>query len=145
MALDTALYLVTKDIATRSGLIDSRYRIADGRFVLDNKDLSRVRFTTDEYINGLQGVEKVDDATAKTLIAQNGYQMGLKEVQFVTEQQEEEVPVGQEQEQEQETVETPEEENETTDSDDSDDTETAVDEEEQQEENENNEQETEEE
>lgn len=139
MALDTALYLVTKDIATRSGLIDSRYRIADGRFVLDNKDLSRVRFTTDEYINGLQGVEKVDDATAKTLIAQNGYQMGLKEVQFVAEQQEEEVPVEQEQEQEVET------ETETTDSDDSDDTETAVDEEEQQEENENNEQETEEE
>lgn len=136
MALDTALYLVTKDIATRSGLIDSRYRIADGRFVLDNKDLSRVRFTTDEYINGLQGIEKVDDATAKTLIAQNGYQMGLKEVQFVAEQQEEEVPVEQEQEQETETA----------DSDDSNDTETTADEEgTEQEENENNEQETEEE
>ena len=74
--LDTAIYLVTKDIAIRSGLINSRYRVADGRFVLDNKDLSRVRFTTDEYINGLSGVEKVDELRVKTLIAQNGYKMG---------------------------------------------------------------------
>ena len=76
MALATQLYLVTKDIAIRSGLIESRYRIADGRFVLDNKDLSRVRFTPDEYISGLAGVEKVSDEEAETLIAQNGYQMG---------------------------------------------------------------------
>ena len=76
MALATQLYLVTKDIAIRSGLIESRYRIADGRFVLDNKDLSRVRFTPDEYISGLAGVEKVSEEEAKTLIAQNGYQMG---------------------------------------------------------------------
>ena len=76
MALATQLYLVTKDIAIRSGLIESRYRIADGRFVLDNKDLSRVRFTPDEYISGLDGVEKVSDEEAETLIAQNGYQMG---------------------------------------------------------------------
>lgn len=76
MALDIQHYLVTKDIAIRSGLIQSRYRIADGRFVLDNKDLSRVRFTTDEYISGLQGVEKVTEERAETLIALNGYQMG---------------------------------------------------------------------
>lgn len=76
MALATQLYLVTKDIAIRSGLIESRYRIADGRFVLDNKDLSHVRFTPDEYISGLAGVEKVSDEDAETLIAQNGYQMG---------------------------------------------------------------------
>lgn len=82
--LDTAIYLVTKDIALRSGLINSRYRIADGRFVLDNKDLSRVRFTTDEYINGLSGVEKTDELTAKTLIAQNGYKMGEEVVEQPT-------------------------------------------------------------
>lgn len=82
--LDTAIYLVTKDIALRSGLISSRYRIADGRFVLDNKDLSRVRFTTDEYINGLSGVEKTDELTAKTLIAQNGYKMGEEVVEQPT-------------------------------------------------------------
>ena len=73
MALDSAVYLVTADIATRSGLIENRYRVADGRYVLDNKDLSRVRFTTDEYISGL---EKVAPERADTLIAENGYKMG---------------------------------------------------------------------
>ena len=76
MALDSAVYLVTADIATRSGLIENRYRVADGRYVLDIKDLSRVRFTTDEYISGLEGVEKVDPERADTLIAENGYKMG---------------------------------------------------------------------
>lgn len=77
MALDSSRFLVTQEIAVRSGVIESRYRIADGRFVLDNKDLSRIRFTTDEYINGLAGVEKVTDVVAQRLIAENGYQMGL--------------------------------------------------------------------
>ena len=87
MALDSAVYFVTKEIAIRSGLVDSRYRIADGRFVLDNKDLSHVRFTTDEYINGLEGVEKTDNETAQTKIAENGYQMGLEEEPVVQENQ----------------------------------------------------------
>lgn len=90
MALATQLYLVTKDIAIRSGLIESRYRIADGRFVLDNKDLSRVRFTPDEYISGLAGVEKVSEEEAETLIAQNGYQMGDEVEQQQAQQQESE-------------------------------------------------------
>lgn len=77
MALDTAFYLVTRDIAIRSGLVDVRYRTLDGRFILDNKDLSRVRFTTDEYISGLKGVEKITEAEAQTLIAQGGYKKGL--------------------------------------------------------------------
>ena len=90
MALATQLYLVTKDIAIRSGLIESRYRIADGRFVLDNKDLSRVRFTPDEYISGLAGVEKVSEDEAETLISQNGYQMGEDVEQQQAQQQESE-------------------------------------------------------
>lgn len=76
MAIDNALYIVSGGIATRSGLIKSRYRTADGRFILDNKDLSRVRFTTDEYINGLDGVEKIPLKRAKELIKKNGYKMG---------------------------------------------------------------------
>ena len=90
MALATQLYLVTRDIAIRSGLIESRYRITDGRFVLDNKDLSRVRFTPDEYISGLAGVEKVSGEEAETLIAQNGYQMGEEVEQQQAQQQENE-------------------------------------------------------
>lgn len=75
MALDTAFYLVTTDICRRAGLVGQRYIAPDGRFILDNKDLSRVRFTSDEYINGLDGVEKIDAATAKELIAKGGYNM----------------------------------------------------------------------
>lgn len=76
--LETATYLVTKEIAIRSGLIQSRYRVADGRFVLNNRDLSRVRFTPDEYINGLEGVEKVSSEYAKTLIRQNNFRIGAE-------------------------------------------------------------------
>ena len=86
--LETATYLVTKEIAIRSGLVDSRYRIADGRFVLNNRDLSRVRFEPDEYINGLEGVEKVTPERAKTLIRQNNFAIGLE---VVEEQQETEI------------------------------------------------------
>ena len=87
--LETATYLVTKEIAIRSGLVDSRYRIADGRFILNNRDLSRVRFEPDEYINGLEGVEKVTPERAKTLIRQNNFTIGLEIVEPVVEEQQE--------------------------------------------------------
>lgn len=74
--IDIAFYLVTKDIAQRAGLIRERYIAPDGRFILDNKDLARIRFTTDEYVSGLHGVERITQAQAKTLIAQGGYNMG---------------------------------------------------------------------
>lgn len=93
MALDTAFYLVTRDIAIRSGLVDVRYRTLDGRFILDNKDLSRVRFTTDEYISGLKGVEKISEAEAQAFIAQGGYKKGL-----CVENPNKELPTGDEEE-----------------------------------------------
>lgn len=87
--LETATYLVTKEIAIRSGLISSRYRVADGRFVLNNRDLSRVRFSPDEYINGLEGVEKISSEQAKTLIRQNNFRLGAEvEEPAVTEETE---------------------------------------------------------
>lgn len=77
MALEIAFYKVTEDIAIRSGLIAERYRTADNEhWILDNKDLSRVRFTADEYINGLSGVEKITENEAETLIALGGYKFG---------------------------------------------------------------------
>jgi hypothetical protein len=88
--LETSTYLATKEIAIRSGLVDSRYRIADGRFVLNDRDLSRVRFEPDEYINGLKGVEKVTPERAKTLIRQNNFAIGLEIVEPVVEEQQEE-------------------------------------------------------
>ena len=74
--IQSAVYFVTENIAIRSGVIDSRYRIRDGRFVLDNKDLARIRFTTEEYINGLEGVEMVTEERAKEEIYLNNNQMG---------------------------------------------------------------------
>lgn len=79
MALEIAFYKVTEDIAIRSGLIAERYRTADNEhWILDNKDLSRVRFTADEYINGLSGVEKITENEAETLIALGGYRFGYE-------------------------------------------------------------------
>ena len=79
MALEIAFYKVTEDIAIRSGLIAERYRTADNEhWILDNKDLSRVRFTADEYINGLSGVEKITSNEAETLIALGGYKFGYE-------------------------------------------------------------------
>lgn len=75
MALDTAFYLVTEDIAQRAGLVGMRYIAPDGRYVLDKKDLERVRFSSDEYISGLKGVEKISQSEAKDLISKGGYQM----------------------------------------------------------------------
>lgn len=106
MALDTAFYLVTRDIAIRSGLVDVRYRTLDNRFILDNKDLSRVRFTTDEYVNGLDGVEKITEAEAQTLIAKGGYKKGLmKDSSPITESIVNEAPLIEETDSEQEVVE----------------------------------------
>ena len=79
MALEIAFYKVTEDIAIRSGLIAERYRTADNEhWILDNKDLSCVRFTADEYINGLSGVEKITENEAETLIALGGYKFGYE-------------------------------------------------------------------
>lgn len=100
--MDAATYLVSEEIALRSGLIESRYRIADGRYVLNDRDLARIRFTTDEYISGLPGVEKTTSEEARTLIARNNYQLGpVREA-------EEEEPVQDEQPAEEENQETTE-------------------------------------
>lgn len=111
--MQTATYLVTREIALRSGMIDSRYRTADGRFVLNDRDLSRVRFTPDEYVSGLSGVEKITEAEVETLIRQNNYTLGDSLPESV-----ETVEGGQSSEQEGETptesAETPVEDNEPT-------------------------------
>ena len=103
MALEIAFYKVTEDIAIRSGLIAERYRTADNEhWILDNKDLSRVRFTADEYINGLSGVEKITENEAETLIALGGYKFGYEGLDddrnVVVDKQEGETTLEQEQE-----------------------------------------------
>lgn len=76
MALEVAHFVVTRDIALRTGMIDTKYRTKDGRFIVDNRSLSRVRFTPEEYVNGLAGVEMITLEEAETLIAQGGFQTG---------------------------------------------------------------------
>lgn len=83
--LDTAHYLVTRSIAERCGVISRRYRTADGRYIIDNKDLARVRLTSEEYITGLQGVEKITESQAKKLIIDGHFAMGAESEAVTTE------------------------------------------------------------
>jgi hypothetical protein len=78
MGMNITFYKVVENIAQRSGLIFGRYRTKDMNWILDNNDLRRVRFTPDEYIDGLQGVVKITGAEADALIAENNYQMGYE-------------------------------------------------------------------
>lgn len=75
--VDVAFYLATEEIARRSGVMQSRYRVPDGRILLDNKDLSNIRLTTEEYLHGLSGIEQIDKNDAMALVRKNGYVMGL--------------------------------------------------------------------
>ena len=51
----------------------SAYVTKDGRFVLDSQALKFVRLTPDEFVTGLQGVEKISYEEAKSLIVAGGY------------------------------------------------------------------------
>lgn len=73
--VNKTFYLVDDSICERCGLKGKRYMTEDGRYVLDDKDLRRVNMTAAEYIHGLKGVSKVDEDTARLLIAQGGYRM----------------------------------------------------------------------
>ena len=74
--IDNAYFLVERDTAIRTGLLSVRYRTKDGRYVMDSRDLSRIRLLSNEIINGLQGVEKITYDEAQTQIARGGYKMG---------------------------------------------------------------------
>lgn len=74
--IDTANYLVTREIAERSGRFSERYRTQDGRYILSSRDLAAVKFTSDEYITGLKGIEKITTEEARTLAAKGGFKKG---------------------------------------------------------------------
>lgn len=88
--LESQNYLVTRDVALRTGSIQYKYRTEDGRFVVDYRTLSRIRLTSDELLNGLKGVEEITKEEAKTLIAKGGYKMGDSEESTPIEQEEQE-------------------------------------------------------
>ena len=72
---------MSRAIAERTGRINARYRTRDGRYIIDNNDLKRLRLTAEEYITGLKGVERIDDTEAKRLIALGGRAMGVAPVE----------------------------------------------------------------
>lgn len=88
--LESQNYLVTRDVALRTGSIQYKYRTEDGRFIVDYRTLSRIRLTSDELLNGLKGVEEITKEEAKTLIAKGGYKMGDSEESTPIEQEEQE-------------------------------------------------------
>lgn len=121
MAVDKGLFLVSREIAIRSGMVASRYRTTDGKFILNERDMSRVRPTSDEIIHGFD-IEEITKAQALELARKNGYKMGLdEEAESVVAEQPlndeyigEEEPVAEENEEEQENEQVNEEEKEET-------------------------------
>lgn len=103
MGMNITFYKVVENIAQRSGLILERYRTKDMNWILDNNDLRRVRFTPDEYIDGLQGVVKITGTEADALIAENNYQMGYEGLEPNNNNQQEQPQEEQEVEQESQT------------------------------------------
>lgn len=103
MGMNITFYKVVENIAQRSGLILERYRTKDMNWILDNNDLRRVRFTPDEYIDGLQGVVKITGTEADALIAENNYQMGYDGLEPNNNNQQEQPQEEQEVEQEEQT------------------------------------------
>lgn len=77
--IDFAFYLVTEEIAMRCGLVNDRYKTQDNKFILDNKDLSRLRLTSQEFVNGVEGIEMITKQEADDLIEQGGYTIGKGE------------------------------------------------------------------
>lgn len=75
--IDTALFLVDAVIAQRAGRTVGRYKTEEGQYILNEKDLEHVRFTTEEYLTGLKGVKKITQAEADELIKRGGYELNL--------------------------------------------------------------------
>ncbi len=71
--VNNAYYLTDAEVARRAGVYDVAYVTADGKFVLDLADFKRLRLTPEEYIGGVNGVEKVTRERAMALIAENGH------------------------------------------------------------------------
>ena len=66
-------YIVSREIAIRSGLFEHRYRTADGRYILGESDLKRIG-----EVNP-QDVERISNSEAQTLIARGGFVTGDQE------------------------------------------------------------------
>ena len=88
--VDVQNFVVTREVALRTGDIRYKYRTKDGRFIVDNRTLSKIKFTSEEIVSGLQGIEKITEQEAKELIAKGGYKMGDSDEVVMPEEETEE-------------------------------------------------------
>lgn len=89
--MEKSIYFsVSADVAERSTLKEVRYRTKDGRFILTDKDLQRVRLLPSEFINGLDAVMLKDKDEADNLIAEGGFLLGDQQTIFGSEKESEE-------------------------------------------------------
>ena len=70
----SASFSVSEDIARRAGLYGLRYMTADGRVLLSEADLRRVRLMPSEYVNGMDVIE-ISETESNNLAADNGFRM----------------------------------------------------------------------
>lgn len=70
-------YSVSAEIARLSGVIGSRYRTKDGRFILSDRDLKKAisKMMPEEFIGGIDAIA-LTERQSKKLIVENKYQMG---------------------------------------------------------------------
>lgn len=89
----SADYTVSVDVAQRAGLYGYRYMTSDGRVILSEADLRRVRLKPEEYVTGIDAVLVETEEELRQLIHDGGYRM-LPDGEAVTPegQQEEETP-----------------------------------------------------
>ena len=71
--VENVIYLATEEVVKRAGVYETAYMVADGRFIIDNKDIRRIRLTGEEYLTGIAGIERITEHEAELLISENGY------------------------------------------------------------------------
>lgn len=71
-------YKVTAQVAVRTGMTRTLYRTADGHYVCSARDLRGIRLEPEEYITGIEGVERITYAEAQALIEEGGRTLGLQ-------------------------------------------------------------------
>lgn len=87
-------FSASADITRRAGIISSRYRTKEGRFVITDKDLGRVQLvmTPEEFMHGVD-ITEITEREANRLIAENGYQMGEEYAESSSSSSSEEAPL----------------------------------------------------
>lgn len=66
------LYLVSKELAERTGFAKQRYVTKDGRYIVNDRDLRIARLTEEER----KAAEPITKEQSRQLISENGYKTG---------------------------------------------------------------------